>query len=122
MNWILVFIGGGLGSVVRYAISLGVKKMQWATHFPWATVITNVVSCFVFALILNWILQQKEADAHSMRLLLLTGFCGGFSTFSTFSFENFELFKSEQYILLLLNVLISVALGFMAFLAVAKNA
>ncbi len=121
MNWLYVFIGGGLGSVARYAISLAIKRANWVSQFPWATVIANALACLLFAYIFKYLSIQKPEANSWMRLLLLTGFCGGFSTFSTFSFENFTLYKQEEYTLLLLNVLISLVLGFLAFLAIAKN-
>lgn len=104
----MVFLGGGLGSMARYAISLAVLQVGPA-RFPWATLLANVLACVVMALFLLYAKRWDMSD-EIYRLLVLVGFCGGFSTFSTFSLENHALLKAEQYGLLGLNVILSVGL------------
>ena len=105
-NWAVVFIGGGLGTVVRYAIAEWVK-LNFKTQFPLATLLSNLLSCLVLALTLL-LLNEKIAAQPSLRLLLIVGFCGGFSTFSSFSFETVNLLKNGNFIYATANVFISV--------------
>ena len=109
MNALYVFIGGGLGSLVRYAISLFIGNFT-STTFPIATLISNSISCAILALV-TVLFSAKMSDSSWMQPLLLIGFCGGFSTFSTFSAETVALIQSGNVFYALLNVLISVSIG-----------
>jgi len=92
MNFLYVFVGGGLGSICRYAISRMIKQTD--LHFPTATFIANVMSCIILGYLIG--LTLKDDLASSQRLLWMTGFCGGFSTFSTFSGETFQLLQAGE--------------------------
>jgi fluoride exporter len=106
MNFLLVFLGGGFGSLVRYGISLTISNL--ALKFPLATLISNVVACFLIGAITASVTKGNLTDAQ--RLLLATGFCGGFSTFSTFSNETLQLAQNGQLLTAFGNIILSLAL------------
>jgi len=92
MLYLMVFLGGGLGSVCRYGI--GHLFRTWGGHFPAATFLANILSCLLLGWLLGWHLKHPMPDMN--RVFLFTGFCGGFSTFSTFSSEFFFLLEEGQ--------------------------
>jgi fluoride exporter len=116
-SFLLVFFGGGLGSLARYSVSLGLKQVPEAI-FPWATLISNVASCLIMALIIS-MLGNKLSD--QVRLFALIGFCGGFSTFSTFSFETLEIFRRGEIVMGILNILVSLALCLLVFASLVRK-
>jgi CrcB protein len=119
INFIVIFLGGGLGSLCRYGISkLSLSFFQG--NFPLGTFISNTLSCIVLAV--SVLLFANKIDASTtLKLFLITGFCGGFSTFSTFSFETFELLKAGNYLIAILNILISVIVGVGLIYVLLKN-
>ena len=108
----LVFFGGGVGSICRYGLNLMIQP--WQPRFPWATLFANALACFILGLILGW--QQQGILSDQRRLLLATGFCGGFSTFSTFSNETIQLVMHNRLADAFINLIVSVVLCFGATL------
>lgn len=110
MAFLYVFIGGGLGSLLRYGISLLTVKF-WSTQFPTATLISNLLACALLGFLV-YIVQIKQSDSSPwLNQLLIVGFCGGFSTFSAFSLETLELMNRGNLAYAALNILLSIVLG-----------
>jgi len=109
-NWMYVFLGGGMGSLVRYGF--GVYFATSESSFPMATFISNFIACLILGVLIAS--QLKHNLSESQGLLLMTGFCGGFSTFSTFSAETMKLFQNQQYALGLFYIGSSIILGLLA--------
>ncbi|MCR5077053.1 MAG: fluoride efflux transporter CrcB [Prevotella sp.] len=105
------FVGGSLRMVISKYVQLAV-----AGSFPLGTMVVNVVGCFLIGL-LSALPAGNGGISPAVRLLLTTGFCGGFTTFSTFMNENVTLAKGDGFTLSLLYTLASLALGFIAVLA-----
>jgi len=108
MQWLLVFIGGGLGSLIRFGVSTVVAK--WWNHvFPLATLISNVLACLVLGFTVAMLREKIQAN-NDLYVFMVVGICGGFSTFSSFAKENLELFEKGNYTIAVLNILVSVSL------------
>ncbi len=109
-NCILVFLGGGFGSLLRFVIYRWCLPLGWI--FPLATFLSNLLSCFVLGLVLA--LRSRGSLSADFQYLLAVGFCGGFSTFSTFSMENFTLIQEGRWLHAACNIIASVSFGFAA--------
>jgi CrcB protein len=109
---ILVGIGGFIGSIARYLLSNFVGNFLSAT-FPYGTLAVNIIGCFFIGVIYA-LFDRGNMMAPEWRILLATGFCGGFTTFSTFSYESIKLIEDGEFFNLSLNIAASVILGFAA--------
>ena len=110
-----VFVGGGVGSVARWLISLAPFGSTADAGFPVATFITNVIGAFCIGFIVG--LANPVSLSPRTMLLLKTGFCGGFTTFSTFALEASGLFERGNWIVGGGYVLLSLVLGVLACFA-----
>lgn len=105
---ILVFLGGGLGSVTRFSLGKWVNAFH-SHHFPFGTLVVNIVACFALGFIIGFADSKQMMSAHS-RLFWAVGFCGGFSTFSTFSNESLTLLQNGYNTSMVMYILLSVVL------------
>lgn len=108
-NVLLVFLGGGLGSVMRYLTLLGVARWLPQSIFPWGVFVANLLGSFVLGFLCVWPMMKTQNTG--VWLLLTTGFLGGYTTFSTLTANTWELFENGHVTTALLNVLGSLALG-----------
>lgn len=117
---LLVGIGGAAGSILRFLIAIVVSR--WLpTAFPLGTFLINILGSFLIGVLASRFAAPADLGT---RLLLVTGFCGGFTTFSTFSSENLTLLQNQQTALAFLNIIGSVVLGLGAAwlgLTIARN-
>ena len=111
INYILVAAGAAIGGTLRYWLTDVAHKII-ETTFPIGTLAVNVIGSFILG-ILVYYLDSNELLSSYMKVLLMIGFCGGFTTFSSFSFETMELFRNSEYLLgigyILLNVFLTLA-------------
>ncbi|HRE19706.1 MAG TPA: fluoride efflux transporter CrcB [Rhabdaerophilum sp.] len=103
---LLVFLGGGIGAVGRWAIGLGAMRLL-GVGFPYGTLLVNLAGCFAMGALAR-ILFQAEQGGHDLRIFLMTGVLGGFTTFSAFSLEVANLWMRQESGAALLYILLSV--------------
>lgn len=105
LNVFAIFIGGGIGSLCRYFISILMKSQS--INFPFATLTVNIIGSLIlgFAAALFW---KDESIHHTIRIAITVGFCGGLTTFSTFSWETFDMIKNGEFLLAFLYAITSV--------------
>lgn len=111
---LLVFFGGGLGSVLRFIISKWLNTPQ--SGFPYGTFLVNILGSLIIGVILGLAVKNNSLNT-SQTLLLATGFCGGFTTFSTFAYENQAFLKLGDFTSFAIYTIGSLVVGFLAVFA-----
>lgn len=107
MNTLLVFLGAGLGGVLRHGANAAALRL--GSSFPWGTLTINVLGSILMGVVTGWF--AFRGGPPQARLFLATGVLGGFTTFSTFSLEAFTLIERGDWGAALAYVLISVLAG-----------
>lgn len=110
---LLVFLGGGAGSMLRYLISKGMNNI---TVLPLGTLVVNVVGSLLIGLFLG-LAYRSPSFSPNTALFLATGFCGGFTTFSAFSYENQVFLKAGDFMSFGIYTVLSILLGIGAIVA-----
>ena len=108
---VLVFIGGGFGSALRFLIGKWLNTSE--SEFPYGTFTANILGSFLIGIILG-LAMRNNGISQSQTLLLATGFCGGFTTFSSFAYENQAFLKSGDFTNFAVYTITSFLLSFLA--------
>src|SRR4051812_37184013 len=106
-RFLIVCLGGAAGSGTRYLVGLWAGK-QLGSHFPYGTLIVNLVGCFLIALVMELAINMSSFP-ENLRLGLTAGFMGGLTTYSSFNYETTHLFESGAVTTGLLNIGVTVA-------------
>jgi CrcB protein len=114
-NILWVGLGGGVGSIARYLCQRALGSW-FLNPFPVGTFVVNVSGCFLIGLIHAIAVKTNTLNPES-RLLLTTGFCGGYTTFSSFAYENADLLRAGNFLYPALYISLSVLLGVAAVFA-----
>ena len=109
---LFVGLGGSIGSIFRYLTSIYIAK-YFPTKFPLATFWVNILGCFLIGLLFGYFEKNTMVNS-DMKLLFVTGFCGGYTTFSTFGHENISLFQSNNSLLAFAYIGASLIFGLLA--------
>ncbi len=108
MKYLVVFIGGGFGAMMRDIVSRFVYSLFFPT-FPYGTMAVNLIGSLLFGFL--WQLTERMIVSREIKALIFTGFLGAFTTFSTFSFETVNLIREGEIKFAILNIVASVFLG-----------
>jgi CrcB protein len=110
-----VAVGAALGANLRYTVALWAAR-RWGSGFPWGTLIINVSGSLLIGIAIG-LAASRLALTPTWRLLIVTGFCGGYTTFSTFAYETYELINAGSVLRAALNATGSLLLGILAVVA-----
>jgi CrcB protein len=112
MRWLAVFLGGGLGALLRFAFG-GFVQQETGSFFPWGTFAVNASGCLAIG-ILATLLEERSLLAPAWRLFLLVGVLGGYTTFSSFGLETWRLIEAGDWLRAAANAAGSVVVGLTA--------
>ena len=105
---LIVFLGGGLGSILRYLINLLIKNPEG--QFPINTFLVNMIGSFLIGFIFGYLNENNYIDKNVI-LFLIIGFCGGLTTFSSFTYDSFELISFGKIFFLIIYNFFSILIG-----------
>lgn len=108
---IWVGLGGSIGSMFRFYIGHLFSKMSLFTHYPIGTFMVNVIGCFIAGFLSEYLGKNGNVDP-TYRYILISGFCGGFTTFSALGLESMAMMESGRIIEFLGYTLLSIVVGF----------
>jgi CrcB protein len=108
----LVGIGGAIGSILRYLAGCWLKPYTTG-GFPWSTFGVNIIGSLLIGILIAYF-QTKTPAQNSLQLLLVTGFCGGFTTFSSFTLENIQLIQEGKIAVASTYIVLSIIFGLLA--------
>jgi CrcB protein len=108
---LLVFVGGGLGSSLRYIIGKYLNNVE--TGIPYGTFVANIIGSFIIGLVLGLALKYNSISNNTI-LFIAVGFCGGFTTFSTFAYEIHVFLKNGDFMSFAIYTMASFIIGFLA--------
>jgi fluoride exporter len=108
----LVGVGGAIGSICRYLTYIFISR-HYPSVFPFATFTANILGCLIIGILFG-LFERYQLINTDLKFLLITGFCGGYTTFSTFSSENLALLHAGNYFTAITYIFISVLTGLLA--------
>ena len=111
MNILLVGIGGFIGSICRYLITISFAKFKFT--FPIATLSVNILGSFLIGFLFAY-LQKNYPESKNLYLFLTTGVLGGFTTFSAFSLENLSLIQNDKIFIAIFYIVLSISVALLA--------
>ena len=111
-NYFIIGLGGFFGAVARYIVALWIGQ-RWGRIFPLGTFVVNISGCFLISFLMS-LFTEKFMVNPQVRLFLVMGFLGAYTTFSTFEYETGNLMKDGEWSIALANVILSVIAGFVA--------
>jgi CrcB protein len=112
-TWLWIMGGGAVGTGLRYGVGLMSHRL-WGSDFPYGTLLVNLVGCFLIGLVATAFASGESAFREHIRLAVVVGLFGGFTTFSSFGFETWTLFEQGHFSRAALYVSVSNIVGFLA--------
>lgn len=112
MKYLLIVAGGGAGSLLRYVAGTAIMS-RYGRSFPLGTLVVNVTGSFLIGLIMTLLTERLEPHTN-LRLLLVVGFLGGYTTFSSFEWDTYSAIREGGFWIGMTNVIASVGMGYAA--------
>lgn len=113
LNFLIAGLGGGIGTMLRYALNTLIYHVFDAPLFPYGTLVINISGCFFIGIVAG-LTESRALITPEMRSFIQIGILGGFTTFSTFGYETFTLIRDGQFMLGISNVVLQVIIGLIA--------
>jgi len=112
-KYVELVIGGSVGTIARYSVA-GLVYSIFGTTFPYGTLVVNLTGCFIIGF-LSTLAEEKFLLGSSVRVMLMMGFCGAYTTFSSLILETNNLVHDGEMVRAFMNLFISVLAGFIIF-------